>query len=290
MSETEPHKLRQLLAQAKPLLLPLAALSGALALWLAWSGWQQMQDGTRRAALKQSRDTAVQLTHTTLSNDLKRLAERLDSGPVQAALQAGDLATAGKHLGADWPGLEESAILPVDLSAAYAELPKSGFGRIAVAEAALAGNKTEAWVVREGGGARLALAAPARHAGTLVGVAYVRLPLARATVGLDNVSLADDTYLALRQGGFTLLERGDLAHSEGAERMAVAIPDSGLRVAAAVPNPATRISGLGRYRFADRRGPARAGGIRAVPPVAQGLRRGQRRRSDRTDPGAGDDR
>jgi phosphomannomutase/phosphoglucomutase len=245
MSETEPHKLRQLLAQAKPLLLPLAAVSVVLALLLAWSGWQQMQDGTRRAALKQSRDTAVQLTHTTLSNDLKRLAERLDSDPVQAALQAGDLVAAGKYLGADWPGLEEAAVLPIDLAAAYAELPKSSFGRIAVAEAALAGNKSEAWVVREGGGPRLALAAPARHAGTLVGVAYVRLPLARATIGLDNVTLGDDTYLALRQGGFTLLERGDLVHAEGAERLAVAVPDSGLRVAAAVPNPAARILGLG---------------------------------------------
>ena len=245
MSDIEPHKLRQLLAQARPVLLPLAAVAGLLALWLAWTGWQQMQDGTRRAALSQSRDTAAQLTAKTLSNDTERLTERLASAGVQSALQAGDLAAAGKQLGSGWPGVEEAVVLPVDLASAYSGLPESGFGRIAVAEAALAEDKIVTWVVRDGGGARLALAAPARNAGNLVGVAYVRLPLSRVTVGLESVSLADDTYLALRQGGFTLLERGDVAHSEGAERMAAVVPGTGLRIAAAVPNPAVRVLGLG---------------------------------------------
>jgi phosphomannomutase/phosphoglucomutase len=245
MTENEPSKLRHVLAQARPLLLPLAAVAGLLALWLAWTGWQQMRDDTRRAALTQSRDTVAQLTGATLSKEFKRLGERLASAPVQTALQAGDLDAAGQALASGWPGMEEAVVLPVELAAAYAGLPKSGYGRIAVAEAALAEDKTVTWVVRDGGGARLALAAPVRHAGAVVGVAYVRLPLSRVTVGLENVSLADDTYLALRQGGFTLLERGDKAYAEGAERMAVAVPNTGLRVAAAVPNPAVRVFGLG---------------------------------------------
>jgi phosphomannomutase / phosphoglucomutase len=58
------------------------------------------------------------------------------------------------------------------------------------------------------------------------------------------VTVADDTYLALRQGGYTLLERGDPARAEAAERMAVAVPGTGLRVAAAVPTPIAAPFGL----------------------------------------------
>ncbi|MEP6633875.1 MAG: phosphomannomutase/phosphoglucomutase, partial [Luteimonas sp.] len=244
MSETEPHKLRLLLVQAKPLLLPLALASIALALWLAWTGWQLMQDGARRRDLQASRDAIALATGKVLASNIQRFDQRLASPEVQSALEARDLAAAGKALGAGWNGVEETIVLPMDLTATYSQLPKSGFGRTAVLEAALAENKTVSWIVRDGGSPRLALAAPARSGETLAGIAYVRLPLSRVTVGLDSASVADDTYLALRQGGVTLLERGDAAHAEGAERMAVPVPNSDLRIAAAVPNPAIPLFGL----------------------------------------------
>src|SRR5690606_10250377 len=52
------------------------------------------------------------------------------------------------------------------------------------------------------------------------------------------------TYVALRQGGFTLLERGDIAQAEAAERMAVPVAGTTLRVAAALPRTASAPFGL----------------------------------------------
>ena len=214
MSENEPNKARVVLAHARPWL-PFAALALVLmALWLAWSGWRQTVDDGRRSALSSNRDTAVQLTRRTLEGELERLGARMASAPVQAALAAGDLRAAGEALARDWPHLEHAEILPTDLVGPYAGLAEGGYGRVAVAEAALTEDRPVMWVVRDGDGARVALGAPARAGGAVVGVAYVRLPLARATAGLESVSVPSSTYLALRQGGFNLLERGDAAYAE----------------------------------------------------------------------------
>jgi phosphomannomutase/phosphoglucomutase len=245
MTDTEPHKARLLLAHARPYLPIVAAALVLFALWLAWSGWRQLQNDSERAALTANRDTVVQLTQRTLKGELDRLSERLASQPVQAALASGDLAAAGAALGRDWPHLEQAVVLPTDLAEAYAGLPKNGFGRVAVAEAALSENKPVLWVVRDGDGPRVMLAAPARNGERTVGVALVRLPIGRATIGLDTVTVEEDTYLALRQGGFSLLERGDADHAEAAERMAAPVPGTALRVAAALPAAVVAPFGLG---------------------------------------------
>ena len=102
--------------------------------------------------------------HGAVERPQKRLAERLAARRrVQAALAAGDWRRPASSLGAGLAGRWRKRRDPAaDLSAAYAELPKSGYGRIAVAEAALAGNKTDGL-----GGARGRRRAPgAGRAGT----------------------------------------------------------------------------------------------------------------------------
>ncbi len=244
-TEHEPGKARVALAHARPWMPVIAVVCALLALWLAWSGWRQMQDDSRRGALEQGRDTAAQSTQRVLKGDLDKLAERLASDDVQAALAAGDLAAAGSALGEDWSGVQESAVLPLDLQDAYGGLPKSGFGRIAVLEAAIAEDKPVLWAIREGGKPVIALAAPARAGEAVAGIAFVHLPLSRATLGLENASLPDDSYLALRQGSFTLFERGDASLSQGAERRATPIAGTSLRIAAAVPTAVISPFGLG---------------------------------------------
>src|SRR3546814_3727792 len=83
-----------------------------------------------------------------LKGDLDKLTERLASDRVQAALAAGDLAAAGTALGDGWKGVEEAAVLPPDLEQAYEGLPKTGFGRIAVLEAAMTEDKPVLWAIR----------------------------------------------------------------------------------------------------------------------------------------------
>ncbi len=80
----------------------------------------------------------------------------------------------------------------------------------------------------------------------IVGVVYVQLPSTELTSGLDTIGMIDDTYLGLRQGGVTLWERGEQTYSDSAERMAVPVSDSGMRlVAGTSPPPAqARIQGV----------------------------------------------
>jgi phosphomannomutase/phosphoglucomutase len=249
MTDKDQGKSQQLLAQVRPLMPLLALLLLVLALWMAWSAWRQAIDASQRASLLNSRDMAVQLIGKTLQRERAQLAQRLASAPVQEALSSGDLVLAAQALGRDWPQADVEIATPA-LEAAYDELPQSGFGRIAVAEAALAAGEPVLWIVRDDGAVHTLLAAPARAGDALVGVAIVRLPLARATAGLQAVSVADATYLALRQGGVTVLERGDPALADAAERMAASVPDTGLRLVAASPAAAAAPFGLGVWPLA----------------------------------------
>ncbi|MEN1971801.1 phosphomannomutase/phosphoglucomutase [Luteimonas sp. MJ204] len=238
------NKARQAVMQARPLLLLLAGLVVVLALWLAWTGWRQMQDQARRDSLAVNRDAVAQAVARSLQTELDRLEERLASSPVRDALAAGDFAAAGEALGRDWPNLDQAVVQDITLADAYEAIDDAGYGRILVGEAAIAEGKPVLWVVRDGGAPMLALAAPAQVDGTPVAVAYVRLPLARASASLAAVDVPGSTYLALRQGGFTLAERGDARYAESAERMAVPIAGSGIRVAAGLPARPQALFGL----------------------------------------------
>ena len=50
------------------------------------------------------------------------------------------------------------------------------------------------------------------------------------------VALPAGGYLALRQGGYSIQQRGDSRLADGAERMAHAVGRTGLRVATAAPD------------------------------------------------------
>jgi phosphomannomutase / phosphoglucomutase len=209
MSETDPHKARQMAAQLRPLLPFVAAALAVFAVWLAWNGWKQTQDDARRTSVTTARDGTVQLTATTLGGEVKRLQDRLASAELQAALEAGDFAAASRVLAADWPQLEHAEVLSADLVAAYDDLSDTGFGRLAAMEAALAEGKPVVWIVRHEGRPAVALTAPAVAGDSTLGVAFARLPLSRATLALESVPMDANTYIALRQGNFTLLERDE---------------------------------------------------------------------------------
>ena len=72
-------------------------------------------------------------------------------------------------------------------------------------------------------GIHLAVGAPVLAGDRLVAVAYVRLPLALATTALKSANVGSGTYLALRQGTYTLAERGDVALADSAEFLSATI-------------------------------------------------------------------
>jgi phosphomannomutase / phosphoglucomutase len=239
------ESIRQQLLQLRPAMKPLAVLCALLATWLGWSGFAQFSDDSRRSGLETTRDNGVQLVHQAMIQSQKRLTEALELQEVKTVLAAGDLPSAAKVISAGWPNVSLVLVLPADLDAAYDALPKGGYGRLAVMESALAENKIRSWIIRDLGQSRFALAAPAKSGDRTVGVVYVQMPLTELTTALDTIGMADETYLALRQGSMTLWERGDQGYADSAERMSAEIADSGLRLVAGTSPPPGRALGLG---------------------------------------------
>ncbi|VXB09262.1 Phosphomannomutase [Luteimonas sp. 9C] len=244
MSEKEPRQAGAVLAQLRQAAPLLAVLLVVLALWFAWSGWQQLRGGQRTTAAEQGRDAAVAATRQSLGAELARMDTRLADAAVQRALGAGDLDAAGRALAADWPQLEAAVIVPADLKDAYAGVETGGFGRLSALEAAVVEDRAVLTIAQIDGAPRVLIAAPARAGTRLAGVALAQLPLALATAGLEAAPLDGATYLALRQGNHTLLARGDESLSNVAARMAQPIAGTPLRIAAAVPRVDAPLFGL----------------------------------------------
>ncbi len=230
---SEPSSRRISAARLRPVLPVLALACALLALWLGFSGWRQWQADTGQRGVETARDAAVQGTQAALAQASGELAKRLAAPGAQSALAAGDTAAAAVAVRAGWAGVEQVEVLPAALDAAYAGLGAGGFGRLAVAEAALAAGKPVARVVKDGGQSRLLVAAPTKVGAQTAYVAVARLPLARLTAAFDAVALDDDSYLALRQGDVSVAERGDPALAVRAEVLSKPVADSGLRVAGA---------------------------------------------------------
>ena len=230
--------------QVKRGALLLAALLGVLAAWFLWSGVQQWRGHARETQLGSARDQVAQTVGAVLSDRTATLARQLDRAEVKAALAAGDAGAAAEALREGWSGAEGSLVLTTDLTAAYADAPEFGFARLGLLEKATDQGQPVAMLVREEGATRLGVAAPARL-GSLPAVAYVRLPLAELTTAVEQAPLPSGTYLALRQGGFNLIERGDAGLSNSADMLSRDVGKTGLRVAAAVPDVGRGPFGLG---------------------------------------------
>jgi phosphomannomutase/phosphoglucomutase len=235
----------ELNTQLRPALPALALILGLIAAWMAWSGFEQFRADSRRAELTRTRDAIVAQVGSSVNKHLSDLDKAVASEAVQQALAANDFSAAAAALKATYPGAETTDVLGEGFESAYAGLPATGFGKIGLMESALSEKHPVAAIVRDGGGPRLGLAALATHGGTSPGVAYVRLPLTTVTGPVESRPLDDASYLALRQGGFSVVERGDKSLAGGAEVLASPIPNSPWRIAAGLPDTAKAPFGLG---------------------------------------------
>lgn len=220
----------------------LVALLGALALWCLIAGGLRLRDDSRLHSLESARDDAALAIRRKLDEQQRALDTRLASAEFKAALVAGG-PQAAAALRKGWPDLMRAEVWPADLDALYAGLPRSGFGTLAAAEAALSTGKSSVRVVRAGVSKRLALAVPVQGTGLMI--AYVEMPLDALGNVIETASLPGGVYLALRQGQQSVLERGDTALGNLAEALSVKIPDSDLRLVAAAPDETGVPFGLG---------------------------------------------
>ena len=214
-------------------------LFALLAVLMAWSGIRQWRDAGLLEDVERARDQAVQAVEASHAAQVRLLEQRLASAPVKAALAANDTAAAVAALRDGWAGVEQVEILDGGLQDAYDDAAAFGFNKLALLEAGMRGDGVASRVVNDGKQASFGMAAAVPQ-----GVLYVRQPLARLTEGFDRVAMPAGGYLALRQGAYSIQQRGDSGLSDGAERMAHAVGKTGLRVATAAPDSESGPLGL----------------------------------------------
>ncbi len=237
----ESGRPRVALGRSTPLLAVLLLL---LAGWFGWSAvdqWLQSSTGTR---LEAARDQAVGDVQKAIDAQLAQFTKQLALAPVTAALGSGDAAAAATALRDKWNGVEDAQVLDATLADAYADPATFGYARLALLEKALAEGKPVALVVRDGGSPRLGLAAPVQLQGRAA-VAYIRQPLLRLTSVFDSIDAPQRAFLGLRQGGFTILKKGNESLGNGADALARPVGETGLRVVAELPDANTGALGLG---------------------------------------------
>lgn len=240
MDTTKESRLRIPVGDLRSALPKLAVLLALLAALLAWSGIRQWRAAGLLEETERARTQAVEAVLSSHAAQVKQLQQRLASAPVKAALATNDTAAAVAAIRDGWTGVEQVEILDGTLTAPYDDAATFGYSKLALLEAGMQGGTVAARVVKDGKQASFGLAAAVPQ-----GVVYVRLPLARLTEGFDGVAMPAGGYLALRQGGYSIQQRGDTRLADGAERMAHAVGKTGLRVATAAPDSESGPLGLG---------------------------------------------
>ncbi|NJB95692.1 phosphomannomutase/phosphoglucomutase [Xanthomonas arboricola] len=215
-----------------------------LAAWFGWSSYAQWRQDAVAQELEQARDRAVQDISRAMAQQASQLDAVLKQPQVIAALANGDALAAASSIRERFKGAEDVQVLSGDLAAAYDNPKDFGYARLSLLESALVAERAQVHVVRDAKQVRLGVAAAVRL-GAQPAVAYARLPLLRLTGPLDAIAVPGSAYLALRQGSYNVAQQGDLVLADAAETLARPLGNSGLRVAAAVPQRDDGPLGLG---------------------------------------------
>ncbi|MBB5736643.1 phosphomannomutase/phosphoglucomutase [Xanthomonas arboricola] len=215
-----------------------------LAAWFGWSSYAQWRQDAVAQDLERARDRAVQDVSQAMTQQASQLDAMLKQPQVIAALANGDALAAASIIRERFKGAEDVQVLSGDLTAAYDNPGDFGYARLSLLESALLAERAQVHVVRDVKQVRLGVAAAVRL-GAQPAVAYARLPLLRLTGPLDAIAVPGSAYLALRQGSYNVAQQGDAVLADAAETLARPLGDSGLRVAAAVPQRDDGPLGLG---------------------------------------------
>ena len=229
------------------MLLGIVALLGA-----AWFGWQGRQSGaTEDLGLEADRARAD--VAGKVGEQAQKAVDQLESArsriALATALKRREGQAARDVIAQALPGAEAIEWHEPGLNGPYANAAEFGYGKLGVLEMALQQNSAQAAVVRDGGGPRLALAAPVLDGGRVLTLVYVRLPVEALTAPVQAATLPGG-YLALRQGRHTITQVGDASLAGMAEPGAIKIPGTGLRVVATVPAVDAGMGWLSNYLFA----------------------------------------
>lgn len=222
----------------------LAVLLTMLSGWFGWSAFNQWHGANIGEQLELSRDQVVDGLQKTLVGQTTQLGKQLELDSVKAALARGDADAAAQAIGEGWAGVDAVLVLDAALDAAYADPSAFGYSRLALLETAAQQAQPVTRVILDEGKPHFGLAAPLQLE-QRPGLVYVRQSLTRLTAVFEQIRAPGSAYLALRQGGHTVIEQGQSSLSNRAEALARPLGKSGLRLSAAVPDIESGPLGLG---------------------------------------------
>ncbi|MFM6988413.1 MAG: phosphomannomutase/phosphoglucomutase [Arenimonas sp.] len=216
--------------QRNPWLTAMAVLA-AFALWFAYRGVDVFGQNKAERDILAARDAAVTAV-AARSGDLvgRMLAVRKQVEPL---LAAGDEGPVKLHFREAFKQAEAVELFTPELSAAYADIGAFGAGKLGLLEAALNDDSVAMRVIKAGGGPKLALV-KSIGGGAQTRLVYVQLPLSELDAALGR-PVQGARFLALRQGQFDVLSRGDAALASTAELNASKVGKTPWRVVASAP-------------------------------------------------------
>ena len=223
------------------LLAVFAIVAGAV---LAWGGWTLRSAADLAVTAQEARTAAVAELRVLLDAERASLETQRQLPRVREAVLGNNLDGARAALAGEWVGIEAVEIHPADITPMWNNAERFGYGKLGLLVAALDRDGVQVAVVQDAGRPWLALAAPIPDENGLVGLAYVRRPLELLQPLIDRAA-PSGAYAALRQGGRSLIESGNLTLSEEAERGAVALAESRLRVVGTSPYADPGTMGMG---------------------------------------------
>ncbi len=272
--------LKQLLGKGSLFMLAgIVVLLGAA--WFGWQGWQSGAGEDLGLEVERARLDVAGKVGEQAHQAVEQLESARSRIALATALKRKDDAAARDVVAQALPGAEAIEWHEPGLNDAYANAEAFGYGKLGVLEMALQQNSTQAAVVRDGGGPRLALAAPVVDDGRVLTLVYVRLPVETVTAPVQSAAVPGG-YLALRQGRHTISQVGDTGLAGMAEPGAVKIPGTGLRVVATVPAVDTGLGMVSYYLFAALC--LVVGAALLAMPYLKGLRLERRPAEDRVAP------
>ena len=250
-----------------------AGLLVLAALWMAWTGWQRFSSSRLEVASGEARTQVAEAVKPIVGGLLDRAGTLRARVALINALRAADATAATAVVQETVPGTEAVEFYSTDFNLGYADPESFGYGKLGLLERALHEDQAVLAVVKESGSARLGIAVPVVSEGQVLRVAYLRQSLA-PLLALAKDAAPSGSYLALRQGGYNLVESGVTEELKfRAEDDAVPVERTDLRVVAAAPPVAEGLfglHGLGEFAIALLLGGLAAGALLRSRRRAQG--------------------
>jgi phosphomannomutase / phosphoglucomutase len=234
-------------ALRQPILAGVAGVVLLIALYVAWTGWQESSSNSEAERTIATRDRLVGELGKRVTDSGAQFAKLLENRFVQADIAAGAFEDVPPRLQSAWPALTKVAVYRADLDEAFAgDMAAFGYARLALLSAAVARPDPAIGVVGRGDTLALGVAAAVLDGDRPVAVVYGELSPDILTAPVTQAPI-DGGYLELRVGQLVLARKGDAALRQTAS--ARPLPGSDLQLAAATPGAATGESSTALIRF-----------------------------------------